>query len=66
MELIGKDQHSGRCRKEISMGNIDFLLAKGMPLDIDGQSLANSVVRLDIFELSKILACVKAWTLLLE
>ncbi|XP_070037031.1 uncharacterized protein [Nicotiana tomentosiformis] len=48
------------------MGSLAFILADERPLALDIQSLANKLVRLDISEPSRVLACVVAWYSLLE
>ncbi|XP_070010478.1 uncharacterized protein [Nicotiana sylvestris] len=52
-------------RKTESMGSLAFISAEERPLALDIRSLANSLVRLDISEPSRVLACVVAQSLLL-
>ncbi|XP_070046135.1 uncharacterized protein [Nicotiana tomentosiformis] len=47
-------------RKAEIMGNLSFMSAEERPLASDIQSLANKLVRLDISEPSRVLACVVA------
>ncbi|XP_070032953.1 uncharacterized protein [Nicotiana tomentosiformis] len=44
-------------RKAESMGSLSLILAEEWPLALDVQSLANGLVRLDILEPSRVLAC---------
>ncbi|XP_070007505.1 uncharacterized protein [Nicotiana sylvestris] len=53
-------------RKAESMGSLAFIPVEERPLDLDIQSLANRLVRLDISEPSRVLVCVVAQSLLLE
>ncbi|XP_070056609.1 uncharacterized protein [Nicotiana tomentosiformis] len=53
-------------RKAESMGCLAFIAAEERPLDFDFQSLANRIVRLDISEPSRVLACVVAQSSLFE
>ncbi|XP_070049600.1 uncharacterized protein [Nicotiana tomentosiformis] len=53
-------------RKIESIGSLAFISAEERPLALDIQSLANRLVRLDISEPSRILACVVARSSLLE
>ncbi|XP_070054640.1 uncharacterized protein [Nicotiana tomentosiformis] len=53
-------------RKDESMGSLTFISTKERPLFYDIQFLANRLVRLDISEPSRVLACVVAQTSLLE
>ncbi|XP_070050185.1 uncharacterized protein [Nicotiana tomentosiformis] len=48
------------------MGTLAFILEEERPLALDIQSLANRLVRLDISEPSRVLACVVAQSSLLE
>ncbi|XP_070025790.1 uncharacterized protein [Nicotiana sylvestris] len=65
--------HSGKAnvvvdalsRKGESMGSSTFISAKERPLVLDIQSLANRLVRLDISEPGRVLACVVAQSSLL-
>ncbi|XP_070040283.1 uncharacterized protein [Nicotiana tomentosiformis] len=47
-------------RKEESMGTLEFISAEERPLALDIQSLVNRLVRLDISEPNRVLACVIA------
>lgn len=47
-------------RKAKSMGSLAFISEDERPLYLDIQSLANRLVRLDILEPSRVLACVVA------
>ncbi|XP_070032578.1 uncharacterized protein [Nicotiana tomentosiformis] len=47
-------------RKAESMGSLAFISVEERPLDLDIQSLANRLVRLDILEPSQVLACIVA------
>ncbi|XP_070005462.1 uncharacterized protein [Nicotiana sylvestris] len=49
-----------------SIGSLAFILAEERPLALDIQSLANRLVRLDILEPNRVLACVVAQSSLLE
>ncbi|XP_070014362.1 uncharacterized protein [Nicotiana sylvestris] len=53
-------------RKEESMGRLAFISADERLLALDIQSLANRLVRLDISEPSRVLACVVAQSSILE
>ncbi|XP_070019671.1 uncharacterized protein [Nicotiana sylvestris] len=44
-------------RREESLGRLAYLLVAKRPLALDVQDLANKFVRLDIFEPSRVLAC---------
>ncbi|XP_070009530.1 uncharacterized protein [Nicotiana sylvestris] len=52
-------------RKAESMGSLAFIPAEERPLALDIQSLANRLVRLDILEPSRVLACIFAQSSLL-
>ncbi|XP_070014830.1 uncharacterized protein [Nicotiana sylvestris] len=52
-------------RKAESMGSLAFISPEERPLALDIQSLANRIVRLDISEPSRVLACVVAQSSLL-
>ncbi|XP_070054904.1 uncharacterized protein [Nicotiana tomentosiformis] len=53
-------------RKAESMGSLAFISAEERPLALDIQSFTNRLVRLDISEPSRVLACVVALSSLLE
>ncbi|XP_070036442.1 uncharacterized protein [Nicotiana tomentosiformis] len=53
-------------RKAESMGSLAFISTEERPLALDIQSLANRLVRMNISELSRVLACVVAQFLLFE
>ncbi|XP_070032741.1 uncharacterized protein [Nicotiana tomentosiformis] len=53
-------------RKTESMGSLAFILVEERPLDLDIWSLANRLVRLDILEPSRVLACVVTQSSLFE
>ncbi|XP_070009501.1 uncharacterized protein [Nicotiana sylvestris] len=53
-------------RKSASIGSLAYILVGERPLALDVQALANQFVRLDIFELSRVLACTVARSSLLE
>ncbi|XP_070039661.1 uncharacterized protein [Nicotiana tomentosiformis] len=53
-------------RKAESMGSLAFISVEERPLELDIQSLANILVRLDISEPSRVLACVVAQSSLFE
>jgi len=53
-------------RKAKSVGSLAFISAKERPLALDIKSLANRLVRLDILEPSRVLACVVAQSLQFE
>ncbi|XP_070056852.1 uncharacterized protein [Nicotiana tomentosiformis] len=53
-------------KKAESMGSLAFISAEKRPLALDIQSLANTLVRSDILEPSRFLACVMAQSLLFE
>ncbi|XP_070049357.1 uncharacterized protein [Nicotiana tomentosiformis] len=53
-------------RKEESMGSLAFISAEERPLALDIQSLASRLVRLDILDPSRGIACVVAQSLLFE
>ncbi|XP_070022880.1 uncharacterized protein [Nicotiana sylvestris] len=52
-------------KKAENMGSLAFILAAERPLALDIQSLANRLVRLDLLEPSRVLACVVAQSSLL-
>lgn len=52
-------------KKAESMGSLAFISVEERPLALDIQSLANKLVRLDISEPSRVLACVVAQSSLL-
>ena len=53
-------------QKAVSMGSLARLIVEERPLAMEVQCLANSMVRLDISEPGKVLACVEARSSLLE
>ncbi|XP_070013295.1 uncharacterized protein [Nicotiana sylvestris] len=53
-------------RKTENMGSLAFISAEERPLALEIQSLANRLVRLDILELSRVLACVVYQSSLLD
>ncbi|MDV3192747.1 MAG: hypothetical protein Q8840_02195, partial [Sweet potato little leaf phytoplasma] len=53
-------------QKAVSMGSLASILVSKRPLAWDIQSLANSMVRLDISDHMRILASVEAWYTLFE
>ncbi|XP_070058107.1 uncharacterized protein [Nicotiana tomentosiformis] len=53
-------------RKAKSMGSLTFILAEERPFALNIQSLANRLVRLDISEPSRVLACIVDRSSLLE
>ena len=70
----GRYNHPGKANvvadalsgKAESMGSLAFISAEERPLALDIQSLANRLVRLDISEPSRVLACVVAQSSLFE
>ncbi|XP_070050309.1 uncharacterized protein [Nicotiana tomentosiformis] len=53
-------------RKSVSMGSLAYIPVSERPLALDVQALANQFVGLDVSELSRVLACTVARSLLFE